>query len=139
MRSLRQPVLPLLSACLWGLLGLFGPLALTSVSPTTVAAQDTPPTAPADADADANPDADAQDGADDADSSEVDPAESRATQFRAVSGGTTEDVPGGPLVLAAYFGILLLLFVFLWRQSRLVTAAHRELQALRDEALNRSE
>lgn len=97
-------------------------LSLLACAPLVATAQDTPPT----------------DAAED-EPREVDAAEERATEFRAVSGGETEDVPGGPLVLAAYFGILLLLFVFLLRQGRLITAAHRELNALRDEAMNRSE
>lgn len=101
-------------------------LSLAAWAPWAARAQDTPPTS-------------APTAAPASDETEPDAASERATTFRAVSGGTTEDVPGGPLVLAAYFGILLLLFVFLFRQGRLIAAAHRELSELRKEALNRSE
>ena len=66
-------------------------------------------------------------------------AESRATEFRAVSGGEEEDVPGVTLVFVAYVGILVLLFAYLFRQGRLLAAAERELAELRRDALGSGE
>jgi hypothetical protein len=62
-----------------------------------------------------------------------DPAESRATSFRAVSGSEGEDVPGGLLLVGAYGAIAVLLLLFLLRQrSQLQTLAGR-ISSLRGE------
>ena len=48
-----------------------------------------------------------------------DAAEDRATSFEAVSGAVKEDVPGGPLLLAAYALIWLAVFGYVFRLVRL--------------------
>jgi CcmD family protein len=47
------------------------------------------------------------------------PAEDRAQSFQAVSGAVKEDVPGGPLLIAAYAFVWLAVFGYVWRLSRL--------------------
>jgi CcmD family protein len=43
----------------------------------------------------------------------------RATSFEAVEGAVKEDVPGGPLLLAAYAIVWLAVLGYVWRLSRL--------------------
>jgi CcmD family protein len=59
----------------------------------------------------------AQDGEPDAEAE--DPAEERATAFRAVEGPVTEDVPGGALMIAAYAAIWILVFGYVFRLGRI--------------------
>lgn len=39
----------------------------------------------------------------------------RASSFQAVTGGVKEDVPGGPLMLAAYAVVWIAVFGYVWR------------------------
>jgi CcmD family protein len=48
-----------------------------------------------------------------------DAAEQRATSFQAVQGAVTEDVPGAPLLVAAYALIWLGVLGYVWRVARL--------------------
>lgn len=57
-------------------------------------------------------------------------AESRSQAFRAVEGSRTEDVPGGPLLIAAYGVAWILLLLFVLRLGRLHTMTARELDRL---------
>ena len=65
-----------------------------------------------------------------AEASDRDAAGDRSTSFQAVSGARVEDVPGGPLLIAAYGAILSLLVVFLWRQQRAIEGARRRVAEL---------
>ncbi len=47
------------------------------------------------------------------------PAEERATEFRAVEGPVTEDVPGGALMVGAYGVIWLLVLLYVVRLGRM--------------------
>lgn len=58
------------------------------------------------------------------------PAESRATAFQAVQGPTTEDVPGGPLLIGAYGTILVLLLGYVGWLARLQSTTSRDLDRL---------
>lgn len=58
------------------------------------------------------------------------PAESRATTFQAVQGPTTEEVPGGGLLLGAYGTILVLLLGYVGWLARLQSATTRDLDRL---------
>lgn len=58
------------------------------------------------------------------------PAESRATAFQAVQGPTTEDVPGGPLLIGAYGTILVLLLGYVGWLARLQSTTARDLDRL---------
>jgi hypothetical protein len=62
-----------------------------------------------------------------------DPTASRSTTFQAVSGPTTEDVPGGPLLIGAYGAILVLMIGYVMWLGRLQSGTARELAALRRE------
>ena len=56
--------------------------------------------------------------------------EDRATSFRTVSGGQQEDVPGGPLTVAAYGVVWLVLFGFVLRLNRLQRGVQTDLERL---------
>lgn len=58
----------------------------------------------------------------------------RATAFQAVEGAVKEDVPGGPLLVAAYGLIWLLVFGYLVRLVRLQSRTEAEVARL-DKAL----
>jgi hypothetical protein len=66
-----------------------------------------------------------------------DPTAGRATAFRAVSGPTTEDVPGGPLLISAYGAILVLMIGYVMWLARLQSVTTRELETLK-RALDRA-
>lgn len=59
-----------------------------------------------------------------------DPAESRATEFRAVTGPQAEQVPGGPLLVGAYAIVWLLLLGFVVRLARLHAQTARDVERL---------
>lgn len=61
------------------------------------------------------------------------PAESRAAAFRAVRGGQGEDVPGGPLLVAAYGAVLALVLGYVVYLGRLSAGASLELDRLERE------
>ena len=56
--------------------------------------------------------------------------EDRATSFRNVTGATTEDIAGGPLLIAAYAVILVLLFLYVIRLGKLHTRTLEDLSRL---------
>lgn len=66
-----------------------------------------------------------------------DPTASRSTAFRAVSGPTTEDVPGGPLLIGAYGAILVLMIGYVMWLARLQSTTARDLAQLK-RALDRA-
>jgi CcmD family protein len=53
------------------------------------------------------------------DAAAVDPSDERATEFRAVEGPVTEDVPGGVLMIVAYASIWILIFGYVFRLGRM--------------------
>jgi CcmD family protein len=53
------------------------------------------------------------------DAASVDPSEERSTEFRAVEGPVTEDVPGGMLMVVAYASIWILIFGYVFRLGRM--------------------
>jgi CcmD family protein len=57
-------------------------------------------------------------------------AEERAAQFVGVTGPEAESVPGGPLLLAAYAVVWVLLFLFLFRMRGLQRQTATELERL---------
>lgn len=57
-------------------------------------------------------------------------AESRATEFRAVSGGQGEDVPGGGLLIAAYATVLVIVLGYVVYLGRLTAGTNRDLDRL---------
>lgn len=59
-----------------------------------------------------------------------DAAESRSATFQAVSGGQGEDVPGGPLLVAAYGAVLVLVLGYVLYLGRLSAGASRDLERL---------
>jgi len=59
-----------------------------------------------------------------------DAAESRSATFQAVSGGQGEDVPGGPLLVAAYGAVLALVLGYVLYLGRLTAGASRDLDRL---------
>jgi len=59
-----------------------------------------------------------------------DPAEERAAQFVGVRGPDAEQIPGGPLLLAAYAVVWVLLFAFLLRMRGLQKQTADELERL---------
>lgn len=59
-----------------------------------------------------------------------DAAEDRATSFQAVSGAVKEDVPGGPLLLAAYGAILVVIIGYGVRLVRMQQRAQTDLARL---------
>lgn len=66
-----------------------------------------------------------------------DPTASRSTAFRAVSGPSTEDVPGGPLLIGAYGAILVLMIGYVMWLARLQSTTTRDLDRLK-RALDRA-
>ncbi len=68
-----------------------------------------------------------------------DPTAGRATAFRAVSGPTTEDVPGGPLLISAYGAILVLMIGYVMWLARLQSITTRDLEALKRALENQTE
>lgn len=72
-----------------------------------------------------------------------DAAESRSAAFQAVSGGQGEDVPGGPLLVAAYGAVLALVLGYVLHLGRLTAGASRDLDrlesALKDKGAPRSD
>jgi hypothetical protein len=59
-----------------------------------------------------------------------DAAEERAQSFQAVEGAVKEDVPGGPLLIAAYGVIWALTLLYVLRIVRLQQRAQNDLQRL---------
>lgn len=59
-----------------------------------------------------------------------DPADERATEFRAVEGPQVEDVPGGPLLITAYGVVWVLLMLYLVRLGRMQARIARDLGRL---------
>ena len=57
-------------------------------------------------------------------------AEDRAASFQAVSGGTQEDVAGGPLMLIAYAAVWIIVFGYVWRINRLQRGVEAHLERL---------
>jgi hypothetical protein len=57
-------------------------------------------------------------------------AESRATEFRAVTGGQGEDVPGGGLLIAAYATVLVIVLGYVVYLGRLTAGTNRDLDRL---------
>jgi len=66
-----------------------------------------------------------------------DAAEERAQSFQAVEGAVKEDVPGGPLLVAAYGAIWVLLLLYVIRLVRMQQRAQSDLQRL-EQALART-
>ena len=61
---------------------------------------------------------------------EEDPAESRSAAFQAVEGPQAEQVPGGPLLIAAYAVVLVLLCAYVARLGALYAKNRAELDRL---------
>ena len=57
-------------------------------------------------------------------------AEDRAASFQAVSGGTQEDVAGGPLMLLAYAAVWLVVFGYVYRINRLQRGVETNVERL---------
>jgi len=70
--------------------------------------------------------------ADDVDPSAVaeDAAGSRSATFQAVTGAQQEDVPGGPLLVAAYGAVLVLVLGYVLYLGSLTAGASRDLERL---------
>ena len=68
--------------------------------------------------------------ADDVDPRVANVAESRATEFRAVTGGQGEDVPGGGLLIAAYATVLAIVLGYVVYLGRLTASTNRDLDRL---------
>lgn len=60
-------------------------------------------------------------------------AESRSAAFQAVEGAVQEDIAGGPLLLATYGVIWLVLFAYVFRLVALQRRTQAELDSLRQE------
>ncbi len=58
-------------------------------------------------------------------------SESRAQAFQAVSGAVKEDVPGGPLLVAAYAFVWAALFFYIWRLHKQQRELETELNDLK--------
>lgn len=56
--------------------------------------------------------------------------EDRATSFQAVSGGTQEDVAGGPLMLLAYAAVWVVVFGYVYRINRLQRGVEANVERL---------
>jgi CcmD family protein len=54
----------------------------------------------------------------------------RAASFQAVSGGTQEDVAGGPLMLLAYAAVWLVIFGYVYRINKLQRGVEANLERL---------
>ncbi len=59
-----------------------------------------------------------------------DPADQRATEFRAVSGPQAESVPGGVLLVSAYAAAWLFLMLYVLRLGRLSARARADVARL---------
>jgi CcmD family protein len=59
-----------------------------------------------------------------------DAAEERSQSFRAVEGAVKEDVPGGPLLVAAYAAIWLVVLAYVFRLVRLQQRAQSDVARL---------
>lgn len=59
-----------------------------------------------------------------------DAAESRSATFQAVTGAQQEDVPGGPLLVAAYGAVLVLVLGYVLYLGSLTAGASRDLERL---------
>jgi CcmD family protein len=57
-------------------------------------------------------------------------SEDRAASFQAVSGGTQEDVAGGPLMLLAYAAVWLVVFGYVFRINRLQRGVEANVERL---------
>jgi CcmD family protein len=57
-------------------------------------------------------------------------ADDRAASFQAVSGGTQEDVAGGPLMLLAYAAVWLVVFGYVYRINRLQRGVEANVERL---------
>ena len=57
-------------------------------------------------------------------------ADDRAASFQAVSGAVKEDVPGGPLMLAAYAVVWIAVFGYVFRLVRLQRGVEANLERL---------
>jgi len=57
-------------------------------------------------------------------------ADDRAASFQAVSGGTKEDVAGGPLMLLAYAAVWIIVFGYVYRINRLQRGVEANLERL---------
>lgn len=57
-------------------------------------------------------------------------ADDRAASFQAVSGGTQEDVAGGPLMLIAYAAVWLVVFGYVYRINRLQRGVEANVERL---------
>ena len=60
----------------------------------------------------------------------ADAAESRSATFQAVTGAQQEDVPGGPLLVAAYGAVLVLVLGYVLYLGSLTAGASRDLERL---------
>jgi CcmD family protein len=54
----------------------------------------------------------------------------RAASFQAVSGGTKEDVAGGPLMLLAYAAVWIIVFGYVYRINRLQRGVEANVERL---------
>ncbi|GAB4206310.1 MAG: hypothetical protein OHK0013_22880 [Sandaracinaceae bacterium] len=66
-------------------------------------------------------------------------AESRSATFQAVSGAVSEDVPGGPLLVAAYGAVLALVIGYVLYLGSLTAGASRDLERLEKTIAGRGE
>lgn len=57
-------------------------------------------------------------------------ADDRAASFQAVSGGTKEDVAGGPLMLLAYAAVWIIVFGYVYRINRLQRGVEANVERL---------
>lgn len=56
--------------------------------------------------------------------------EDRAASFQAVSGGTQEDIAGGPLMLLAYAAVWVVVFGYVYRINRLQRGVEANVERL---------
>jgi len=57
-------------------------------------------------------------------------ADDRAASFQAVSGGTKEDIAGGPLMLIAYAAVWIVVFGYVYRINRLQRGVEANVERL---------
>jgi CcmD family protein len=57
-------------------------------------------------------------------------ADDRAASFQAVTGGTQEDVAGGPLMLLAYAAVWVVVFGYVYRINRLQRGVQTDVERL---------
>lgn len=60
----------------------------------------------------------------------TDTADDRAASFQAVSGGTKEDIAGGPLMLLAYAAVWIIVFGYVYRINRLQRGVEANVERL---------